>query len=105
MLDSDFHAHVDDALIAIEEAIDENDYEIDCDISGGVLTLSFDNGTKIVVNRQTSLKQLWVAARSGGFHFDYDEEARAWVRTGDGEELFSVLSQTCSEQAGKQIKL
>jgi len=103
MTESDFNQHIEDTLIAIEEAIEESGAEIDFETSGGVLTLSFANGSKVIVNAQTPLQQLWVAAKSGGFHFNYDATEGAWKLLNDGEELFARLSRVCSEQAGVPV--
>ena len=53
--------------------------------SGGVLTVRFDNGSQLILSRQPALRQLWVAARSGGFHFDYDEGSQLWLCDASGE--------------------
>ena len=53
------------------------------------------------VNQEPYL--LWVAARSGGFHFDYDAEAKCWRLQGKDDELFSCLARYCSEQAGETV--
>jgi len=103
MTDSEFDEHIDDTLIAIEEAVDANG--IDYETSSGILTLLFDNGSKIIVNRQTPVRQLWVAAKSGGFHFNYDDDSGTWKRANDGLELFKLLGQVCGEQAGRTVTL
>jgi CyaY protein len=103
MTESEFHQRVDATLAAIEDAIDGCGADIDYDTSGGILTLSFGNGSRIILNRQTPVQQLWVAARSGGFHCDYDAGSQAW-RCEAGE-LFELLSRLCGEQAGIPIQL
>jgi len=105
MNESDFDQLAEDTMLAIEEAIDACDVDIDYDNAGGILTLEFDNGSRIIINRQTPLSQLWVAARSGGYHFDYDADAGCWRLQGTGEELFSCLGRYCSEQAGTEVEL
>jgi CyaY protein len=105
MNESDFDQLAEDTMLAIEEAIDACDVDIDYDNAGGILTLEFDNGSRIIINRQTPLSQLWVAARSGGYHFDYDADAECWRLQGTGEELFSCLGRYCSEQAGTEVEL
>ncbi|MFV2031834.1 MAG: iron donor protein CyaY [Gammaproteobacteria bacterium] len=106
MNESQFNDLAEQALLAIEEAIDASDVDIDYDNAGNILTLEFDNGSQIIINRQTPLSQIWVAARSGGYHFDYDEENRVWCLDGDPErELISQLSRYCSEQAGEPVQL
>jgi len=105
MNESDFNQLAEDTMTAIEEAIDDCGVDIDYDSAGGILTLEFGNGSQIIVNKQTPLSQLWVAARSGGFHFDYDAADQCWRLQGGGEELFDCLSRYCSEQAGEEVRL
>jgi len=105
MNESEFNQRVDDIIVQIEDAIDESGADIDYETAGGILTLSFVNDSKIIINRQTPVKQLWLAAKSGGFHFDYDAGQGCWLRDQGGEEFFTALNRYCSEQAGEAIKL
>ena len=105
MDESEFDQLADDTMMAIEEAVDASGADIDYDSAGGILTLEFADGSQIIVNKQAPLKQIWVAARSGGFHFDYDIEAACWRLQGKGSELFECLSGYCSEQAGEPVRL
>lgn len=105
MTESEFNQHAEDILRQIEDAIDESGADIDYDSPGGVLTLSFENNSQIIINRQTPLKQIWLATRAGGFHFDYDEEKAQWILAGKTTELFESLSEHCSTQAGVNVKL
>lgn len=72
MNDSEFHRLADALWLTIEERLDnwDGDSDIDCEINGGVLTLSFENGSKIIINRQEPLHQVWLATKQGGYHFD-----------------------------------
>lgn len=105
MNESDFDQLAEDTMVAIEEAIDDSGVDIDYDTAGGILTLEFTNGSQIIINKQAPLTQIWVAARSGGFHFDYDADDECWRLQGGGEELFSCLGRYCSEQAGEEVIL
>ena len=105
MNESEFNERVDDLLLAIEEALEAGGTDIDYENVAGILTLVFENDTKIIVNRQTPVQQIWVAAKSGGFHFDYDAAADVWRRDRDGAELVAELSRLCSEQAGEHVEL
>ena len=105
MNESDFNQLAEDTMIAIEEAIDDCGIDIDYDNGGGILTLEFENGSQIIINKQAPLCQIWVAARSGGFHFDYNADESNWVLQGKGDELFACLSKYCSEQAGEPVEL
>lgn len=105
--ESQFNQMIDDFLIHLEEQIDGFDTEgdIDYETAGGVLTIIFEvNNSQVILNRQTPVRQLWLAARSGGFHFDLDETSGQWLRDSDGAEFFSVLNRCCSEQAGEKIE-
>ena len=105
MDESDFDQLAEDTLVAIEEAVENCGVDIDFDSAGGILTLEFANRSQIIINKQAPLKQIWVAARSGGYHFDYDESSTSWRLQGQGDELFEALGRYCSEQAGEQVIL
>ena len=72
MNDSEFHRLADQLWLTIEEHLDDwdGDSDIDCEINGGVLTITFENGSKIIINRQEPLHQVWLATKQGGYHFD-----------------------------------
>ena len=105
MNESEFHQQVDAMLLAIEEAIDDSEAEIDYENAAGILTLELDNGSQIIINRQTPVKQLWLAARNGGFHFDWNGEADGWVRDSDGAAFITVLNQALEEQGGGALDI
>jgi len=106
MNESQFNQLAEETMIAIEEAIEESGADVDYDNVADILTLEFSNGSRIIINKQTPLSQIWVAAKSGGYHFDYDETNKLWCLNGDLEkDLFSQLSLYCSQQAGEDIQL
>lgn len=101
MTESEFMGLAETTLDAIEQALerltDSSDLDVECSRSGNVLEIEFiDNGSKIIVNSQAPMQELWVAAKAGGFH--YRHNARQWINTRDGSELFSSLSRLISEQ-------
>ena len=75
--------------------------DIDSQRTGGLLELSFPGGSKIVLNTQPPLHELWLAARAGGYHFRWADGA--WRDTRDGTEFFARLSREASAQAGKAL--
>ena len=105
MNESEFDRLADETLVAIEDAVEASGADIDYDSAGGILTLEFAGGSQIIVNKQAPLKQIWVAARSGGFHFGYDGDGQCWRLERKGDELFDCLSRYCSEQAGEDVVL
>jgi CyaY protein len=108
MDEQEFMAAADAELARIEAALDQaSDSDVaDFDFEtkpGGVIEIEFDNGTKIILNRHGAAKEIWLAAKSGGYHFR--PEGGRWLGTRDGEELLAALSRTMSEQAGVKVTL
>jgi CyaY protein len=104
MRDGEFVDLADQALADIERRLDASGADLDYSmVSNGMLEIEFDDGGKIVVNRHAAAQEVWVAGRSGGFHFRRD--AGAWRDTKDGRELMTVLSELVSRQAGTHIDL
>lgn len=104
MDDKEFNALADTILTRIEMALDASDAAIDFELAaGGVLELEFADGSKIIVNRHGAAREIWVAARAGGFHFRWNGEC--WRDTRDGTELLEKLSTLASQQAGEVVSL
>lgn len=103
--DAAYHALARALLGGIEQQVDrwlqDDVVDIDSARTGGLLELSFPNGSKIVVNTQPPLHEIWLAARRGGFHYRHADGA--WRDTKTGEEFFATLSACASEQAGKPL--
>lgn len=99
-----FNDLADATLSALETVLDACDAGFDVESKpGGVLELEFDGGSRIVINRHSAAREIWVAARSGGFHFRYQDGR--WIGTRDGAELYATLSRVVSQQAGEEITL
>ena len=101
MTESEFLQHSDALFADIEDQIDEGGWDFDCQFSGNVLTLEADDGSQIIVNRYTPNQELWIAAKSGGYHFA--ERDGQWLATRDGSEFFTVLSEALSAAAGEEV--
>ena len=104
MVDSEFNMLADVVLGRIESGLEACGVDLDfTTVSEGVLEIEFGDGSKIVVNRHGATEEIWVAARSGGFHFRWD--GKTWRDTRDGGELFPALSILVSAQAGEPVSL
>ncbi len=105
MTDLEFLDRAEAALQAIELACDRINEATDADVDnqrvGGMVTLVFANRSQIVVNLQKPLHEIWMAARSGGYHYKWD--GQAWVDTKGQGELFAQLTRCASEQAGQPL--
>jgi len=101
MTESEFNQLVDNQFLAIEEAIDASEADIDYETQGGILTLEFADRSQIVINRQTPMRQIWVASKFGGHHFALQQEQ--WLDTRSGAELYSLLSEHIQRQSGETV--
>ncbi|HEY3597338.1 MAG TPA: iron donor protein CyaY, partial [Paraburkholderia sp.] len=90
MSDSDYLSRAEAVLAAIERALDYTDADVEFERNGNVLTLEFANGSKIIVNLQPPMHEIWIAAKSGGFHFRFVDDA--WRDTRNDTEFFAALS-------------
>lgn len=102
MTDLEFLDRAEQVLAAVERQCDrindETDADIDTQRSGGVVTLTFHNRSQIVINLQKPLHEIWMAARSGGYHYQFD--GQAWMDTKGAGEFFNALSQAARTQSG-----
>jgi len=104
MDEREFNTLADATLARIEAALEASGADIDFELAaGGVLEIEFADGSKIIVNRHGVAREIWVAARAGGFHFRWD--GAAWRDTRDGVELMDRLSALASQQAGEAMNL
>jgi len=103
MTETEFNQQVDATFMKIEAALDASGADIDYETTAGILTLEFEDGSKIIINRQGATQEIWVAAKSGGFHYRRDGDT--WRNTRDASELFAALSGFISQQAGKNVEL
>jgi len=108
MTESEFLDLAESTLDEIEgrfdALFDEDVVDVECKRSGNVLEIEFvANGSKIIVNSQAPLQEMWVAARAGGFH--YKRVGDEWRNTRDDSELFASLSAYASQQGGVALQL
>jgi CyaY protein len=103
--DTQYHSLAMAVLSAVETQVDRwldaDVIDIDTHRSGGLLELAFPNSSKVIINMQPPLQELWLATRGGGFHFRYTDGT--WQDTRDGTEFFACLSAHVSKQAGKTL--
>jgi CyaY protein len=104
MTESEFEALAGAALAALESAFEACLPDADVQAKGeGLLEIEFEGGSKMVINRHGAAREIWVAAKSGGFHFRHD--GSAWRDTRDGTELFAAVSNLASLQGGMPVVL
>ena len=106
MTDLEFLDRAEQVLLAVEQCCDcineTTDADVDAQRSGGMITLTFENGSQIIINQQKPLHEMWMAARSGGYHYRFD--GQHWQDTKGAREFFSPLSEDASVQAGMVLQ-
>lgn len=105
MTDPEYMDRAEALLARVETCCDRINEATDADIDnqrvGGMVTLTFRNGSQIVVNLQKPLHEVWMAARAGGFHYKFD--GARWLDTKGHGEFFAHLAKYASEQAGRPL--
>lgn len=101
MTESEFNELADAVFARIERTMDASEADIDCSLNGPVMELEFADGSQIIINRHGPNKEMWLAARAGGFHYAW-QEGRWWSQR-DGSELFEKLSELVKLGSGETI--
>ena len=102
MNDTEFHQLVDVQMQIIEEMIDDSGADIDYETSGNVMTLEFEDRSQIIINRQEPMKEIWLASKSGGFHFALVEGQ--WTCSKTCLELIAMVKQECEKHCDEDIE-
>lgn len=104
MDEASFNQLADATLDRIEAALSAHEDRFDYELKpGGVIEIECDDGSKIILNRHTAAREIWIAARSGGFHFRHD--GNGWIDTRDGTPLKQALERCLTQQSGAAIQL
>ena len=105
--DTEFHRLADEMFAeienAVEKAIDEQDADVDINASGNVLQLAFEDSSQIVINKQEPLHEIWLATKSGGYHFNYNDGK--WLDTRNGLEFMSFVIDAINKQSGILLEI
>ena len=106
MTDLEFMDRAEQLLLAVEQCCDRindtTDADVDSQRSGGMITLTFPNRTQIIINQQKPLHEIWMAAKSGGYHYRFD--GSQWLDTKGAGEFFAHLSRDASAQSGLALQ-
>ena len=103
MNEIEFNQAADAVFRRIEQALDNSDADIDYDSNGSVLEMEFGDGSKLIVNRHVPNREIWLAARSGGFHYALQDDR--WLSQRDGSELFARLGELVQLGCGKELHI
>ncbi len=81
---------------------DTQDVDLDNQRVGGMITLTFANKSQIIINLQKPLQEVWLAARSGGYHYRWQDGV--WRDTKGTGEFFADLSRNATQQSGAALQ-
>jgi len=106
MTDLEFLDHAEKLLLAVEEGCDRindtTDADLDAQRVGGMVTITFQNGSQIIINLQKPLHEVWLAAKTGGYHYRFD--GKAWQDTKGGLDFFAELNRNARLQSGLDLQ-
>ncbi len=91
MTENEFNESADAIFERIQQSLDNSGLDIECYLNGPVMELEFEEGSKIIINRHAPNQEIWLAAKSGGFHYAF--QGGHWISRRDGSELFAKLSE------------
>jgi len=101
MTENEFNELADAVFARIELALEGGDGDIDYDSNGSVMEIEFVDGSKLIVNRHVPNREIWLAAKSGGFH--YALQNNSWLSQRDGSELFAKLGELVQIGTGSKL--
>jgi CyaY protein len=101
MTESEFNELAEAIFERIEQTIDGSSSDIECNLNGPVLELEFENGSKVIINRHGPNQEIWLAAKSGGFHYALQEGR--WLSRRDNSELFEKLTELVMLGSGETL--
>jgi CyaY protein len=102
MTESEFTQLTDAIFTRIGKTLDQSDSDIDYGFNGSVMEIEFEDGSQIIVNRHAPNQEIWLAAKSGGFHYGFANGK--WISKRDGSELFGKLSELVQLSNGESIQ-
>ena len=103
MTETEFIELAESTLQRIQAAVEAAADEVDVDRQGNVLTIEFDDGFQIVINKQTPTQQLWLASLKGGHH--YERSGDQWVDTCSRRTILRDLSALLTQKLGRKVAL
>jgi CyaY protein len=103
MAEPEFDRIADDTLHKLIDALADAADDFEVDLSSGVMTISFDDGKRYVVNSHRAARQIWMAAESSAWHFDWN--GSAWISTKSNDELWALLEDVVSRKMGRRISI
>lgn len=102
MTDQEYHQLIDDLFINLEEQVDECEVDLDYESASGILEIIFPDSSKIILNKQAPLHQLWVATKFNGHHFE--QRQGQWIDNRSGAEFWQFMNDAATRQAGQSIE-
>ncbi|EDM78794.1 Frataxin-like protein [Plesiocystis pacifica SIR-1] len=101
-----FHTQSSAALRHIDEILGDLEHdELDVDLAGDVLTLAFAGGDQFIINAHSAAEQVWMAAGTTAWHFDWVPDSGKWIARKTDEELMATVSRVVGAKLGLAVEL
>jgi CyaY protein len=101
-----FDKIADAELRHLEQALGEIDPdELDVELSQGVLTCTFSDGQRLIINSHHAAGQIWMAAFRQAWHFSPKEENGAVTWRTDKDELRATVRNLLRERLGHEVSV
>lgn len=97
---AEYHNNIEKVWAEIEQQLEDQDCDVDCDTQGAVFSITFADRSQIIINKQEPMLELWLASRLGGLHFAYQNQQ--WINS-NGETFWHCLEQACAAH-GETVK-
>lgn len=101
MTESEYNQLTDALFARIEQSIDNSGIDVECSLSGPVMTIEFGDRSQVIVNRHSPYQEMWLAAKSGAYHFAY--KGGKWLSTRDDSEFYNKLSEVVLLGCGETV--
>ncbi|PJG85374.1 iron donor protein CyaY [Conservatibacter flavescens] len=90
---AEFHKNIEQVWAYVEEQLEEQDCDVDCDTQGAVFSITFNDRSQIIINKQEPMLEMWLASRLGGLHFAYKNGE--WINSNQ-ESFWQCLTDACA---------
>ncbi|QCI27379.1 iron donor protein CyaY [Buchnera aphidicola] len=100
---SNFNIIYNKILFNIENYLDNFNSKNDIDYENNyqMMIISFSKTNKIIISKQESLKQIWLATRDNGYHFNYQNSN--WICNRSKRNFWSILEESFYLQGKEKV--
>lgn len=104
MENKDYFQKVQELFRKVEDKLVELEEDTDYDTTNDKIEVSFEKGgSKIVINTQRAIHEIWLAGNARGWHFKYMEDKKVWFAESEQEEFYQCLAKLLESRLGYAV--